>query len=72
MDDKQPVKKNVFQTLNTTTFGIRSTTVVVSFVSLLHLLPFLRSARRRFCVFCSGCIATGSSLKGGHHYVRNL
>jgi hypothetical protein len=72
MHDKQPVNKNAASALDASKVDIRAAMVVICFVSLLHLLPFLRSARRRFCVFCSGCIATGSSLKGGHHYVRNL
>lgn len=72
MHEKQPVKKNVASALDATTFGIRVAVVVIGFVSLLYLLPFLRLARRRFCVFCAACLTTGRSLKGGHPYVHNL
>ncbi len=70
MHDKQLVNKEAASALDAITFGIGA--VVIGFVSLLYFLPFLRSAQGRFCVFCAGCFVTGSSPKGGHHYVRNL
>jgi hypothetical protein len=72
MHDKQPVNKEAASALDASKVNIRAAMVVICFVSLLYFLPFLRSAQGRFCVFCAGCFVTGSSPKGGHHYVRNL